>query len=88
MHFNILSAMMAEGQQKWKEKKMIKTKKRNWLTNLLMKKEYGDSQLVVSIIMIIIALILCFLFKDNILDFMTTAFTSLTGKLNTLLSTI
>jgi len=92
MHFNSITAITAESKER-RRKNMSEIKRNEKKNNvnvkgLLLQKENGDSQLVVSIIMIIIALILCFMFKDSIVTFMNTAFTSLTGKLNTLLGTI
>lgn len=58
------------------------------LNKVLSRKENGDATLVVAVIMIIIALILCFLFKDEITDMIQTAFTNLDTKLTTLLGTI
>lgn len=57
----------------WREKKGI------------LRKKPGDAQIVVAMVMIVIALVLCFLFKNQITTFMTTAITTMSTKMNALL---
>ena len=49
-------------------------------------KKRGDAQIVVAMVMIVIALVLCFLFKNQITTFMTTAISTMSTKMSTLLN--
>ena len=49
-------------------------------------KKRGDAQIVVAMVMIVIALVLCFLFKNQITTFMTTAIGTMSTKMSTLLN--
>ena len=71
-----------------KEFKNRKRESEGKFRELIFKKKEGSAELVVAVVMIIIALVLAFMFKDKISAFMGTAFTNLDSKLTTLLGTI
>lgn len=52
--------------------------------NCILKKKPGSEQIVITMVLIVIALVIAFLYKDQITTFMTTAITNLTTKMGEL----
>lgn len=58
------------------------------IRKFLTAKKKGDSHLVAILVIIVITLVLCYLFKTQITTFMTNVFTTMGTKMDTLLGTI
>lgn len=52
------------------------------MNNFLFCKDEGVSALVVTAVLIVIAVVLCLIFKDKIADLLDSVFTKVTGKVN------
>ena len=56
------------------------------LKNKLTKKLAGDSQIVVALVLIAVAVFLCILFKNQIVDIMNNLFNQISGKIESLMN--
>lgn len=56
--------------------------------DILTAKKKGDSHLVAILVIIVITLALCYLFKEQVTTFMSTAFTTMTAKMSALLNNL
>lgn len=56
------------------------------LKNKLTKKLAGDSQIVVALVLIAVAVFLCILFKNQIVEIMNNLFTQISGKIESLMN--
>lgn len=66
-------------------KKQLKVKMARGYQRFFMKKEAGNEQLIVALVMIAIAVALVLIFKDKISTLMTSFMTNVTNKINTAL---
>lgn len=56
------------------------------LKNKLTKKLAGDSQIVVALVLIAVAVFLCILFKNQIVTIMNNLFNQISGKIESLMN--
>lgn len=56
------------------------------LKNKLTKKLAGDSQIVVALVLIAVAVFLCILFKNQIVNIMNNLFNQISGKIESLMN--
>lgn len=56
------------------------------LKNKLTKKLAGDSQIVVALVLIAVAVFLCILFKNQIVAIMNNLFNQISGKIESLMN--
>lgn len=57
------------------------------LYNIMHDKKSGDDKLVVSLVLIAVGVVLCFLYRDKVKDVLTTALSTLTDKLKDMFDT-